>query len=653
MNFFEQQDIAKRNTLRLVILLVLAVASLIAITCAFVAVIFYYFIGNNPALAYQTSGSLLGNIWRSLSWPVVAGIAGVIGSVTCLGALFKYSQLRGGGRTVAAAMGGKLIAAQTQNPDERKILNVVEEMAIASGTAVPPVYVIEDAAINAFAAGFHPQDAVIGITRGSIQQLSRDELQGVIAHEFSHIFHGDMRLNMRLVAILHGILIIGLLGSFLMRSGSHRTLASRSNSKNSQGGIVILGLGLFAIGYTGIFFGNLIKAAVSRQREFLADASAVQFTRNPEGIAGALKKIGASAYGSQLQQENAAEFSHMYFGQGVKSFLGLMATHPPLETRIRRILPRWDGKFTSTATPAADAAGATHANTSANSQHASALSTGALSTGASATNALATGALVAAQIEQIAQPNQAHIHYAQQTLQQLPATLKAASGEPFSARALVFGLLLSPHCAATQWQQLQPLYSAEELQQLQPLAEQAQRLGNSLRLPLLELCLPSLKQLSQTQCEQFLQALKRMINSDTVLRLPEWLVYRSVRHHLQPPTSAPAQLHLRQLRNECQLILSLLAHAGGEQAEAAFNAAATALHMGQLQLQRKNQLQLDALEEALIRLNQIKPLQKPSLLKALGECVLYDKHIRSSEAEVLRAIADSLDCPLPPFLAQS
>ena len=341
MNFFEQQDKARRNTKKLILLLVLAVVSLIAITSLFFAFFFYYLESNSTGhLSAPPAGGFWVQLIHSVPPQTFVWIALGISAVVLAGSIFKYLQLQSGGRAVAQAMGGHPILANTQDLDERKILNVVEEMSIASGTCVPPVYLIEDSAINAFAAGFKPQDAVIGITRGSIKLLSRTQLQGVIAHEFSHIYHGDMRINMRLIAILHGILLLGLIGEFLLRSNTQR----RSSKNNGKGAILGFGLGLVIIGYAGTFFGNLIKAAVSRQREFLADASAVQFTRDPEGIAGALKKIGAHSMGSHLENAHAAEFSHMYFGQGINTYLELMATHPPLDERIKRIQPYWNGK---------------------------------------------------------------------------------------------------------------------------------------------------------------------------------------------------------------------------------------------------------------------------------------------------------------------
>src|SRR5262249_2273093 len=194
-------------------------------------------------------------------------------------------------------------------PDLRKLLNVVEEMSIASGVPMPEVYLMPDEkGINAFAAGTAPDNAVIGVTEGCVRHLKRDELQGVIGHEFSHILNGDMRLNMRLIGVVFGLLCIMLVGRVMLdafiRGGSPRSSSARNANPPP---IFLLAIGLIVIGWPGAFFGRLIQAAVSRQREFLADASAVQFTRNPLGLAGALKKIGGLAYGSRLDSAHAAE----------------------------------------------------------------------------------------------------------------------------------------------------------------------------------------------------------------------------------------------------------------------------------------------------------------------------------------------------------
>ncbi len=272
--------------------------------------------------------------------------------VITIGSLYKMTMLSGGGESVALALGGRKVPANTRDLAERILLNVVEEMALASGTPVPPVYIMDDEeGINAFAAGTTPQNAVIGITRGAILTLKRDELQGVIAHEFSHILNGDMRLNIRLMGLLHGILVLALIGYMVLRivgNSPGRVSTRRSSDDNKGAGGLILailaaGVALLIIGYVGVFFAHLIKSAVSRQREFLADASAVQFTRNPSGIADALKKIGGWSKSSKITSPRAEESSHMFFGSAM--MLSFFATHPPLAQRIQRIDPNFKGNF--------------------------------------------------------------------------------------------------------------------------------------------------------------------------------------------------------------------------------------------------------------------------------------------------------------------
>jgi Zn-dependent protease with chaperone function len=326
MNFFESQDTAKRNTGKLIFLFVLAVFSLIIVTNLLVMFLIGF------AGSEMTSMAAVNTLrfdWGTF-WLIGAFVTGVV----FLGSLYKIGSLRGGGARIAEMMNGRLLLAGSQDLHERRVLNVVEEMAIASGIPVPPVYLMEEDGINAFAAGYSPSDAIVAVTRGTIETLNREQLQGVVAHEFSHILHGDMRTNIRLIGVLHGIMVLGLIGYHLLWGSMY----SR-RSKNS-GGIVFLGIGLIVIGFVGTFFGNLIKAAVSRQREFLADASAVQFTRNPDGIGGALMQIANHSERSYLNNPNAAEISHALFEEGRVSALSkLYATHPPLDDRIRAILP--------------------------------------------------------------------------------------------------------------------------------------------------------------------------------------------------------------------------------------------------------------------------------------------------------------------------
>ena len=332
MRFFEHQEKARNHTFRLLVLFGLGVFALIFSIDAILLL----------GLGFSDSpGGLDGANWGKILatyFPALALVAAFLGFVIGSASLYRLSQLSsGGGASVAESLGGHLLQAETSDPVERKILNIVEEMAIASGMPVPRVYLMDEDGINAFAAGWSPNDAVIGVTRGCVEALSRDELQGVIAHEFSHILNGDMKLNIRLMGILYGIFFLSILGEILIRSISYSGNSSNEKKNDGKGAIFMIGLVLFILGWMGWFFGRLIQAAVSRQREFLADASAVQFTRNPEGISGALRKIAGWDQGSLIRNPNAPEASHLFFGNGISGFSALFATHPPLEERIQRI----------------------------------------------------------------------------------------------------------------------------------------------------------------------------------------------------------------------------------------------------------------------------------------------------------------------------
>lgn len=654
MNFFEQQDIAQRNTKRLVFLLCLAVISLIAITTLLFATALYYMEANTHR--YLENSGLWHGVMQTMSWKMFAGISASVVAVIFFGSLYKLIQLSSGGRVVAESLGGRPLNIQNANADEKKILNVVEEMAIASGTPVPPVYIIEDEAINAFAAGHTPQDAVIGVTRGCIRILNRDELQGVIAHEFSHIFHGDMKLNLRLVALLNGILLLGLIGEFLLRSSSQRA-AFRSDKDKSPAAMMGLGLGLMIIGYAGTFFGNLIKAAVSRQREFLADASAVKFTRNPDGIAGALKKLGGYVGGSQMDVANASEFSHMFFGEGSSSLFSAMATHPPLTERIKRIDPHWDGKFSQIDVYEGPEnsyieEGRLFAEEGDHSRDHSPIEFSSPKT------AMEFAVTVDQVLQSVGQPNKSHLAYAQQTLNAINEQLHDATHNPWEAQALMLGLLLDkkPEAQPKQWQLLSTLFSDAQLQSLKPWALQASLLEPRLRLPLLELSLPALKELSPQQYELFKSAMIKLIHADAQIDLIEWSFFRIITHNLEPKKSTKRLVDLAQLENEACTLLSVIANAGSDsttQAQFAFDSSKTILGFDNARLLKDSDYTMMDLDIAITRLNCVKPLQKPKLLKAMSQCVMADQQITVVEAELFRAIADALDCPVPPLIVAS
>ncbi|MBT2788221.1 MULTISPECIES: M48 family metallopeptidase [unclassified Halomonas] len=642
MDFFTAQDNARRKTGRLVVLMVLAVLALIVVTTLAIAITLHL-MGEQSAT--QTNLPTPG-LWSALSIELVIGVAIAVLAVVVLGGLFKRSQLRRGGRVVAEALGGREINLNTRDADERRILNVVEEMAIASGTPVPPVYVLEEESINAFAAGYQTNDAVIGITRGTIRDLTRDELQGVVAHEFSHILHGDMRLNMRLISTLHGILLIGLLGSTILRSIRFRRVGGGKRD-NSVAVILALGAALMLIGYAGTFFGNLIKSAVSRQREYLADASAVQFTRNPQGIGNALVKIGSHTQGSRLQAAQAAEFSHLFFGPGVRlGFIRMMATHPPLNDRIKRVMPTWNGRFEATLPSQQEQ----------NASSASGQATARVEPGSrSATLASAlTGASAQAAINSMGQPNQRHLAQARATLKALPERIKNAAHEPYAARALMYALLLSQNKEMRK-QQLRALQQVALLDVYRELVEygpEVLKLDVQLRLPLIELALPALKSQSREQVQHFRLCMEHLINAYGQVSLLEWTLYQLVLNNLSKPDNGPANLKLNDLQRECQMLLSVLA-AAGQDAPVEINAAISAAESElPFSLTATDVSDMRALSLAVDRLRRLRHMQKPALLKAMARCIEHSGVIRPAEAELFRAVADILDCPMPPLLIE-
>ena len=347
MDFFEQQARAKRRTAWLVLVYALFVAGIVAAVHGVVSVAIGIALadqagaGDDVALAFA----------QVVANPrVLLGSVGAISAIIGVATLVKTAQLAQGGPAVAQALDGREVLQATHDLRERRLLNIVEEMAIASGVTMPRVYVLDaEPGVNAFAAGYASKDAAIAVTRGTLDLLNRDELQAVVGHEFSHILNGDMRLNIRMIGVLFGILCISLIGSLLFRGGvqilrfSGRSRRKKDNGAAAALGMMAFGGAIWALGSLGVLCSRLIQAMVSRQREYLADSSSVQFTRNPDGMAAALKIIGAATHGSRIGNPRAAEVSHMLFATGVRH--SLFATHPPLEDRIRAIDPSFDGDF--------------------------------------------------------------------------------------------------------------------------------------------------------------------------------------------------------------------------------------------------------------------------------------------------------------------
>lgn len=653
MNFFEHQDDARNRSKRLVVIFGIAVAAIITAIYFVFAIVFQGHRGtlwNPEVLLYVTAGTLF-----------------IIG----LGSLYKTVQLRKGGAALAERLGGSLVPPNTNDPDLKKLRNVVEEMSIASGMPVPLIYVMNgESSINAFAAGLTPNDAVVGVTRGCIEKLNRDELQGVIAHEFSHILHGDMRLNIRLMGVVHGILIIGIAGLLLMRSVAFSGRGrSRGGGKGGQAIIAILGIGLalFVIGYIGVFFGRLIKAGVSRQREFLADASSVQFTRNPTGISGALKKIGGFTDGSRLDAKHADEASHMFFGNGTRKrmlFSSMLATHPPLEKRIKTIDPSFDGEFTtiSRSFRASDepfsqlAGGATSDSQPATDQKTPKI--------AGTTKHSEIGATADQLVGHIGDPQPEHVAYSHKLLENLPTEARDAAHEPFGARAVVYCLLLDENVPEIRIQQLEALKkNADPLvyAEVERLQDSIRSVDHEARLPLIDIALPALRSLARSQYDQFVENVNVLCEADQKIDLFEFTMQKILLRHLKD-TFDPKRMNTvyhhsaRGLQSELTTVMGTLAlggHDNEEDARIAFADGMKVFGFGEgmeIPLPSPKMCTLPAFDASLEKLNTSSATVKQQILNGCAVCVASDGKVTVEEAELLRAIADSLECPIPPII---
>lgn len=649
MDFFEHQDVARRKTGRLILLFVLAIVSIVLVVYAVALLIVNGESDLGPAVFTWP------RLWNPGLFAAVS--VGTI-SIIALGSAFKVIELAGGGEKVALMLGGRLVDHGTLDLPERRLLNVVEEMAIASGTPVPPVYVMgSESSINAFAAGYAPGDAVIGVTRGCIENLTRDELQGVVAHEFSHILNGDMRLNVRLIGLLHGILLLSTVGYILMRvSGGRRRSSNRKGDAGAA--IVLLGLTLLIVGYVGVFFGKLIKASVSRQREFLADASAVQFTRQPGGLAGALKKIGGLSKQSRIEDAHAAEASHMFFGDAFAgSMFNLLSTHPPLNERIRRIDPSFDGQFPVVKRPAAE-------------PPASAPPTADLVTAELVTQGLQSAHSRDARVPfdagdtlaRVGTPQDGHLLYASVLLAGLPPGAKQMVHEPYTARAVIYALLLDADQEVRQIQERDLRQHVDEalLREFERAAGELRAASELVRLPLTEMALPSLKQLSPSQYRDFREMVERLVRADQRVALSEYVLWKFVvgqlDEHFGKPRRRTTRYHsLKPLMDEATVLLAVFARVGNASDEVgarqALAAGAARLGLARsLDWPPREACSLGALDAALTKLAQASPPIKRRLLDASAAVVAANDQTTVEEAELLRAVAELLGCPMPPHL---
>ena len=643
MNFYEHQAQARKRTTLLVVFFALAV---LMIVLALNAVAYAAMVG--------ASGSTGNEPLSPMAWleqPYWLWISGAVVALIAGSSLFTLLRLRGGGQALAAMVGAREIDLSSKDAQERQLINIVEEMSIASGTPMPVLYVLDDEpGINAFVAGTRPSETVMVVTRGALDSFTRDEMQGVVAHEYSHIFNNDMRINIRLMGVLAGILVIGQIGRVMLRSGAH------SRSKNS-GQAMAVGLAVLAIGYIGLFFGALIKAAISRQREFLADASAVQFTRNPDGISGALRRIQQHVEGTQLRNSHSEDLSHFCFGESVSYFFGgLMSTHPPLEKRIRAIDPR-AGHEAGMRPGSGNLASQGEAD---GLRNATPGITPAVAAGFASENvrgAPVTPAHVAASVGTVSAAQLAFARELESGIEQNFPQIHTPAG----AQQILCAMLLeaSAEKADADIRRMIDAYDAEITSGLDATCEALRTLPPDGRFGLLNIVMSVLKRLARERKPELLMLVKQIVHADGEYSLYEFCVLTILLDHLRIEAATPPPVTITlfaSAHKSLGLVLSILADSGTPDAvaaDAAFAAARDILAEPTLQkLVPQDQMHSD-LVNALDELAGLSPILKQDFIRACAACVIHDGVIAPGEGEVLQVIALKLDCPMPPLLSSA
>ena len=564
-------------------------------------------------------------------------IAGVSLAAMLAASAKKLWELSAGGEVVADLMGAEYVDRARANPAEARLINVVEEMAIASGTSVPPVYVLRaERAVNALAAGYAPNEAVVIVTQGTLVNLTRDELQGVIAHEYSHILNGDMRLNVRLLGLLYGIVFLGETGRTMVRTATAGAINVQREKQTLIIPALVVGLVLAAVGHAGLVAARLIKAAISREREFLADAASVQFTRNPAGIAGALDSTMSLRLGTAVWNPHSESMSHMFFAQAVVEIMGGgFATHPPIDERIRRVHPRFRR----------DEYRARRKGVNEQREYAVIDGTGSVVKVAQASAAIRVAAA----------PTREHIDHAARLLAAIPAATRERMKTPAGAAQVLFALALEEDATArlAALQVIAGRRGKDEASAVDHARNELGKLSRAVVLPLVSMAMPVLKSLKQKERDALVQDLYAMIEADKRVTLREMVFATFARQHLREGAGRPVASKFANVSDvalSAHAVLSLVSHASRGDTAAAFAAGKRMLGIelaGPLPI---SDLSAGRIDQSLDELRLLAPLERPRIVRACLDSAQADGRINIAEAELVRAVAAALDCPLPPML---
>jgi Zn-dependent protease with chaperone function len=663
MNFFEQQNVARKKSLFLGMIFIFALV-LIASSTSLIAYFILHLSGITPLplkdwVVSRDCGSIFG-----VTLLIIAG-----------GSFYQLLNLAKGGEAVAKMAKGRKVDMSSSEPHERIFINTVEEMSIASGTPMPTLYIMDnEQAINAFVAGYEPTECVLVITLGALNTLTRDELQGVIGHEYSHILNGDMRINVRLIAMLAGILLFGQIGQFLLRTSTHRSRFSRSRSyststtKNKGSALILfIGLAMIIIGYIGLFCGRIIKAAISRQREYLADAASVQFTRNPEGIASALYKISDINDGSRLVSTfHAEDINHLCFSESIKMNLsGLLASHPPLPERISAIdksfLVRFRARKNAQKSKGSKQEKPVSSQTTGHAGNAfdqNQLGSSFISPPPIISRAPTASPLRKKQLP-VGMVSPAHLDYAITLLAGIPSSTKKLAHNPDSAKTLLMSLMINETANDLHSKALSLLsdegkasLTAGRTSNISTLVE---GITKPQRIPLIEMAIASLKSLSQEQRQCFIKDLVTLANIDSKFTFFEFSLITLVKQQLSPKHGKKIKSKYHSYKNvtkEISLIIKMFATASSQNQQAREKLYDHAMQSFSAEIKWANtpKTKAENISHALNKLRLISPLLKQPFLESCAECVLEDKAINHREYELLRLVATVIDCPMPPLL---
>lgn len=654
MDFFEHQDKARKKTGQLILLFSAGLFATLAAVNLISFFAYWYFsspevssfsvsvpnvLSPGSSSAFNMDVEQTGFVnaferwWTSnLNWQVSVGVLAVV----FMGTLFRYLELLGGGRKVAQWSGAVSVADFSKDANVQMYINVSEEMAIAAGMPVPELYIMEhEQGINAFVAGYRVDQAVMVVTRGALNQLSRDQLQGVIGHEYSHILNGDMRLNIRLMAALGGLILLGQVGRFFLESTFYSGRRSRDDNKFQ---IVFIGVGaaLMLVGYIGVLAGRMIKAAVSRQREFLADASSVQFTRNPDGIAGALYEIQQSTEGSHLGHSHAEDMSHFCFGESV-GLSQKLSTHPPLNERIKRVNPTFlvknKAKRRKTETPEQ-------------------------SVSRSAPDVFETTMAAASFSAMVGQVTPDHVVYAQKLYKHIPEQIKMWVHQSVGARSYIYCQILLGSDGQRQaiLNEVKVLDSevVDTLQKMWPFTKQ---MDEQLRLPILEMSIPTLKRMTEQERVVFIDRLAQLVDLDGRVDFVEWVTLTLTRLRLTSQKNKSQQQlsnKIDQFKGDLDVIFSALVEINPDKAKAEKMRENV---YGRFQIDYKPNATLeevgyDKVTKALTNLESISFMWRKSILQACADIVESNGKIAFREYEALRVLGECFDCPVPPLVME-